>query len=122
MPMAIPVFKSSAFFPVTVQPQPGMPGHQEACNYGFEAGISRQSDTEVDEEMKIRRELNAQMRAAVEKEEFEKAAVLRDQIKALETTAAQRAVNAHGTYNKQEAGGSVKCDSETTSQDSPAAQ
>lgn len=42
---------------------------------------------EIDEEMKKRRELNIlreQMRIAVEKEEFEKAAVLRDSIRALE--------------------------------------
>jgi len=105
MPMAIPVFKSSAFFPVTIQPQHNVLGQNEACNCGCETGAIKQTDVEVDEDLKLRRELNAQMRAAVEKEEFELAASLRDQIKAL-----------------QEAGGSVKCDSETISQDSPAAQ
>jgi len=122
MPMAIPVFKSSAFFPITVQPQHDLPGQNEACNCGCETGEKRQTNIEIDEDMKIRRELNAQMRAAVEKEEFEKAAELRDKIKALETTAAHRAVNAQVDYNTQEAGGNVKCDSETTSQDSPAVQ
>jgi len=105
MPMAIPVFKSGAFFPVAVQSQPGMTGQNESCNCGCETGTGRQANIEVDEDMKVRRELNAQMRTAVENEEFELAASLRDQIKAL-----------------QEAGGNEKCDSETISQDSPAAQ
>jgi len=122
MPMAIPVFKSNAFFPVTMRTQQNLQGQNEACNCGCETGKARQINVEVDEDMQIRRELNAQMRAAVEKEEFEKAAELRDKIKALETTATHRAVNVQHDHNTQEAGGNVKCDSETTSQDSPAVQ
>ena len=86
MPMAVSLPALNAMFPFTIRPQVGM------------------IDVKVDEEINLRRELSAQMRAAVEKEEFEKAAELRDKIKELE------------------AGRTVKCDSETTSQDLPSAQ
>jgi len=125
MPPAIPVIRSTAFIPIAVQSNNAVRGATDMCNCGCETGTVRRPNTEVDEEMKQRRELNAQMRAAVEKEEFEKAAELRDKIKALETSAAHRAVNAQEnvcTQGAHETGGSVKCDSETTSQDSPAAQ
>jgi len=122
MPMSIPGIRANAFLPISIQPAGNKIMHNDGCNCGYETGVKRDVNVEVDEEMKIRRELNAQMRAAVENEEFEKAAILRDKIKALETTGAQRAVNAQETLNTQASGGHEKCDSEKTSQDSQAAQ
>jgi len=104
MPMAIPVVQANTFLPFTIQPRAGMIDNGVPCDCGCAATKSGEMNIEVDETMKMRRELNAQMRAAVEKEEFETAAELRDKIKELE------------------AGRKMKCDSETTSQDSPAAQ
>jgi len=73
------------------------------CDCGCDTSKRNEINVDVDEEMKMRRQLNAQMREAVEKEEFEKAAEIRDKIKELEARKS-------------------KCDSETTSQDSPAVQ
>jgi len=110
MPVAIPVLNANTMFPFTTHPLAGMieQGTTHKCGCGGSAAAD--ADVEVDEEMKMRRELNAQMRVAVANEEFEKAAELRDKIRAME---------ANGT---QEAGRTEKCDSETTTQDSPTAQ
>ena len=43
-----------------------------------------ETNVKVDDEMRERRELNVQMRAAVENEDYEKAAGLRDKIRELE--------------------------------------
>ena len=104
MPMAIPVIQSNTIFPFTTQSHRGMIVNSDPCGCGCGNNPTKVSNVEVDEEMSKRRELNAMMRAAVEKEDFEKAAELRDQIKDLE---ARR---------------DLKCDSETTSQDSPPVQ
>jgi len=87
MPLAIPVMHSNTMFPFTIQPGRGMIENRNSCGCGCGNNSTKVSDVEVDEEMSKRRELNAQMRAAVEKEDFEKAAELRDQIKALEAQA-----------------------------------
>jgi len=87
MPLAIPVMQSNTMFPFTIQPGRGMIENRNSCGCGCGNNSTKVSDVEVDEEMSKRRELNAQMRAAVEKEDFEKAAELRDQIKALEAQA-----------------------------------
>jgi len=104
MPLAIPVMQNNTFFPFTMQPLIGMMEQGSPCDCGCGKGLTRETNAEVDEEMSKRRELNMQMRIAVENEEFEKAAELRDKIKELE------------------AGRRTKCNSETTSQDSPTAQ
>jgi len=101
MPMVIPMIQAGTIFPFTIQPRTGMIEQGTMCDCG--CGTAKEPDVEVNEEMKMRRELNAQMRDAVEKEEFEKAAELRDKIKELEM------------------GRSMICDSETSSQDSPTA-
>ena len=102
MPMMIPMIQAGTLFPFAVQPRTGLIEQGTVCDCG--CGAAKEMSVEVDEDMKMRRELNAQMRDAVEKEEFEKAAELRDKIKELEL------------------GRSMKCDSETSSQDSPTAQ
>ena len=104
VPMAIPVVKANKYYPFTLQPHTGMIDQGDTCDCGCGVNTTKETKFEVDEDMKLRRELNAQMRAAVEKEEFEKAAELRDKIKELE------------------AGRKTKCDSETNLQDSPTAQ
>ena len=122
MPMAIPVIGTDAFLPSAMQQHSSIPEQGETCSYGYRTNSKIRNGVEVDEEMKAMRELNAQMRVAIENEEFERAAELRDKIKALETTEAQRAVNAQAAPSKQEPGGTIKCDSETISQDSPGAR
>jgi len=110
MPVAIPVVNTNKYLPFTMQTRTGKIDQGEPCDCGCGTVKPRETNIEVDEEMKLRRELNAQMRAAVEKEEFEKAAELRDRIKELEATGSP------GTGRKP------KCDSETNLQDSPTAQ
>ena len=58
------------------------------CTPAFEApgcgsGAALNSENKTDMEMTERRELNMQMRVAIENEEFEKAAEIRDKIRAL---------------------------------------
>jgi len=110
VPITIPMKQSNTVLPFSVYPLMSAPQHESQCDCG--CGKARKIDIniEVDEEMKTRRELNAQMRAAVANEEFEKAAELRDIIKELENNSTQ------GT------GRSKQCDSETITQDSPTAQ
>jgi len=86
MPLVIPMIGSSSMFPFTTQPPTGKT-LQSASN-GCGCGSAGNVNVEVDEEMRLRRELNAQLRAAVANEEYEKAAVLRDEIKALESASA----------------------------------
>ena len=110
VPLAIPMKQSNAVLPFSVQPIMGVQQQGSLCDCGCEQSRKTDINIEVDEEMKVRRELNAQMRAAVASEEFEKAAELRDKIKELEKLSARGA------------GRSNECDSETTIQDSPTAQ
>ena len=116
MPVALPVVQSSNIFPFTVRPITGKSQQGTPCECGCGKSITHGQKIEVDEEMKIRRELNAQMRTAVANEEFEKAAELRDKIKALEITGTQE------TTDTQKAERRGQCDSETTTQDSPTVQ
>jgi len=101
MPMLVPFMSTNSMLPFTMKPRLGMI-EQNPCQCGCGQKISKNENpgVEVDEEMSKRRELNAQMRNAVENEEFEKAAVLRDKIKELE------------------AGRSKSCDTETILRDS----
>ena len=104
VPLAIPMMTTNQMSPFTMRPHAGMIEQDTSCACGCGKNMNEDPNYKVDEEMKLRRELNAQMRAAVEKEEFEKAAELRDKIKEIESGRMQ------------------KCDSETTTQDSPTAQ
>jgi len=116
IPMAIPMVAANSMFPFTMMSGRGMIGQGEPCTCGCGQKVLRGTNIEVDETMRQRRELNAQMQEAVAKEEFEKAAELRDKIKALESAGVQQ------SGSQQQAERTEKCDSETTSQDSPGAQ
>ena len=84
VPMAIPMMRTSTVFPFTMQPLIGMIDNTGTCGCGCGETTPKEKNIEVDEKMTKRRELNMQMRTAVENEEFEKAAELRDKIKELE--------------------------------------
>jgi hypothetical protein len=99
MPLAIPVIKANAVFPFTMRRNPGMIEQENTCNRNCGKSAAREGSTEVDEVMSKRRELNMQMRAAVENEEFEKAAELRDQIKELEASAEASGSDQQGKEN-----------------------
>ena len=83
LPIIPPVMVYS--MPMSFAPQPGVNAcscagdcRPECCEPAQETRVS-----EVDEQMKQRRELNVQMRIAVENEDFEKAAEIRDKLKEL---------------------------------------
>lgn len=83
-----PVFPV-AVLPVAMQPLMGAGirakrRQTDTCGCGYGKTASINANVEVDEKMKTQRELNMQMRIAVNNEEFEKAAELRDKIKELE--------------------------------------
>jgi excinuclease UvrABC helicase subunit UvrB len=84
MPIALPVMRANTFFPFTMQPGIGKIEQENTCGCGCEKAAQGETNVEVSDEMRERRELNMQMRVAVENEEFEKAAELRDKIKELE--------------------------------------
>jgi len=108
MPMAIPMIPASAVFPFVVQPTRDITDQRNShvCGCGSDCDNHKTPNQEmqVDNDMKMRRELNAQLRMAIANEEFEEAAVLRDKIRSLES------------------GGSQQWDSEKNSQDSASAQ
>ena len=85
MPMAIPVMQPNVMLPFAFKRRPDILEHENTCSCGCGKSAAMGDNNEVDEEMSKRRELNMQMRAAVEKEDFEKAAELRDKIKELES-------------------------------------
>jgi len=80
-----PFIQANVMFPFTLQSRPGIIEQDNSCSCGCGQNRTMGKDAEVDKEMSLRRELNKQMRVAVENEEFEKAAELRDKIKELET-------------------------------------
>ena len=80
MPGAIPVMKIGSGFPLDTGVQP-----KNTCQCGCETATPKINNIEVDEKLKQKRELQIQMRTAVQKEDFGKAAELRDMIKKLET-------------------------------------
>ena len=123
MPLAIPMIRTNQKLPFTVRPLTGKMEQDTPCVCGCGKAITKNAeDTKVDEEMNLRRELNAQMRAAVVKEEFEKAAELRDRIRDLEKNGLPGTTGAPGTIGTPGTERTQKCDSETTTQDSPTAQ
>jgi protein-arginine kinase activator protein McsA len=100
--ITIPVIQRSRMFPFIMHPQANVVKNVSLCD--CDTSMKRTPGIEVDDEMSMRRDLNAKLRAAIDNEEFEKAAVLRDKIKELE------------------AGRSTICDSETDSQGSQTAR
>ena len=98
-PMMIPVMRANRLFPFALQPYMGVDENQLRarnmrsantvraqdgnCGCGCGKSVSEEKKAEVNEEMSMKRELNMQMRAAIEKEDFEKAAELRDKIREL---------------------------------------
>jgi len=84
LPMLLPVFEANAMTPFTIQPHVGNTGQESTCECDCGKTGQCQTNVEIDEEMSKRRELNMQMQVAVENEEFEKAAELRDKIRELE--------------------------------------
>jgi len=122
MPLAIPMMRANAILPFSVQPLTGRMEQDAPCICGCGKSIAREANGQVDEEANLRRELNAQMRAAVEKEEFEKAAELRDKIKELEKIGMSGTAGNSETIGTTGTEGAQKCDSGTTTQDSPTAQ
>jgi len=98
MPMAIPVVSPDSMMPFKVNPNmyPAHPSgahpngqHPSGPNMnrphpGYRySGTNTRKNVEVDENMSKLRELNVELRVAVEREEYEKAAELRDKIKEL---------------------------------------
>ena len=99
-PMMIPVMRANRLIPFALQPYMGVDEHQlraknmpganavreqdDICGCGCGKSSSMEKKAEIDEEMSRKRELNMQMRAAIEKEDFEKAAQLRDMIRELD--------------------------------------
>jgi len=74
--------------PFTMRPVRGMIADRAVsapniCGCGCKNSTVEETKVEVDEVMKQRRELNIQMKAAVDTEDFETAAKLRDRIKEL---------------------------------------
>ena len=128
MPVAIPMIQTNTMSPgqlfdlLTTRQGMGKISQGTPCKCGCGKTAAENFNIEVDEEMSKRRELNAQMRTAVENEEFEKAAELRDKIKELEANKTRETVSPPETESFSDTGRSTKCDSETTSQDSPLAQ
>jgi protein arginine kinase activator len=82
VPIAIPGKRTN--HPFTMRPRVGMIDQGTSCNCGCEKASQVEMNVEISDEMRERRELNMQLRIAVENEEFEKAAELRDRIKELE--------------------------------------
>ena len=95
---AFPFSARNAFLPISIfglgmptpyapLPQAGLPSNDCACGEACGAPVPETTTEEVDAEMQKRREINIlreQMRLAAEKEDFEKAAELRDKIKQME--------------------------------------
>jgi len=86
-PMAMPVVGFGA--PMSFRARPRIAGDSDCsgesgCGCREPAERDRE-DAEVDNEMKERRELRIEMRLAAEKEDFEKAAAIRDRIRELES-------------------------------------
>ena len=69
------------FIPIARRAPVRKPALTVTCECGNT--ITEKTESKADAQMKEIRELNMQMRAAVEKEEFEKAAEIRDRIKEL---------------------------------------
>ena len=87
--IAIPMFGFGMASPFLLAPQAGLPSEECSCEGSCEAPVQKNPEAEVDGDMQKRREINIireQMRLAAEKEDFEKAAELRDQIRKLEAS------------------------------------
>jgi len=88
VPMIMPMIDMGEADQIPMRSQIGNIGSEaqkNVCNSGCGNRASDAADDEVDEKMRRRRELNMQMRAAINNEEFEKAAKLRDRLKEVES-------------------------------------
>jgi len=88
MPMAIPVMHSNQMLPFSVYQGGGMMEQSHSCGCGSDEVVSCEPNDvrtthEVDVKLSEQRELNIQLRLAIENEEYEKAAEIRDKIKEL---------------------------------------
>jgi len=82
MPLAVPMVSTDRLVPFRVRPRPALDRQRIAkgCECCTE---TKKEHVEVDETMSKLRELNVELRAAIESENFERAAEIRDQIKEL---------------------------------------
>ena len=71
-------------YPIALQPAIGGYTQDQACCSACGKAETTEGSADVDEKMLKRRELNLKMRAAIESEDFEKAAELRDRIREME--------------------------------------
>ena len=84
MPMVMPMMSYDAMSPFEQRPQIAANVQEDSCSCSCGNKTADVPTGELDDEMKMRRELNVQMSIAIENQEFEKAAQLRDKIKELE--------------------------------------
>ena len=83
MPMAISVMSADTIMPFRIRPRMSTDVQNQSDRQSCGCCTETKENVEVDEKMSKLRELNAQMRVAVEKEDFENAAKIRDMIKEL---------------------------------------
>ena len=88
MQMAIPATHQNSMLPFSVYQGGGMMEQSSCCECGNEEDEYKESNEvrkpcEVDMNLLEQRELNVQLRLAIENEEYEKAAEIRDRIKEL---------------------------------------
>ena len=87
--LPLPILGFGLTSPFGIWPRMGLQPANCECGGTCEAPGQEKTETEVDGEMQKRREINAmreQMRLAAEKEDFEKATELRDQIRRMENS------------------------------------
>ena len=87
LPISHPGFSGGMQTPFFVRPRLDVGAPEAKCTCGCEHKAPDMQDATVDEEMNKRREINVlkeRMRLAAEKDDFEKAIELREQIKGLE--------------------------------------
>ena len=80
----VPVGLVNAALPYPVWAPPATEQVSDDCACGNCKCAPESTEAQIDDEMKSRRELNMQLRAAVESEDYETAAQLRDKLKGVE--------------------------------------
>jgi protein arginine kinase activator len=89
LPVTIPLMGYNMVSPFALRPYTGRRIKASTCDCGLETKTEEKTTeaqtANVDDDMRKRRELYAQMRAAADNEEFEKAAGIRDEIRKLES-------------------------------------
>ena len=84
MPTPMPLFGYRMPFSYALQQRPESRSPDQSCDCNCGKPMTNSQTAEVDDEMRNRRELYTQMRAAAESEDFEKAAELRNKLRELE--------------------------------------